>query len=258
MCGWGVFSKPSDSPVPGFALQYKRLSMAARIHFADLRLPEIVDLRSLTARELEPLLDEEIAAWRDELEWQFDLSASLVRRFVDLKALSGSALIEQGKPTGYMYYVIEDNKALLGDLYLRHGFRSMERENMLLRAAVDAMAPNRQVNRIESQLLMLQYDPARRLPGGMRPQLRTPVHARGFARNRSERGQAAASGAPRKLVGPLPRRSRPFDCGGLCRPYRQPHQRPIPHLDGRAALPLQYRPVSGVRGLFPAGLVRGI
>jgi len=140
--------------------------MAARLHLAELRPPDIVDLRSLTARDMEPLLEEEIAAWRDELEWQFDQSASLVRRFVDLKALSGSALIEHGKPTGYMYYVLEDNKALIGDLYLRHAFRTVDRENLLLHAAVEAIAPNRQINRIESQLLMLQYDPARRLPLG--------------------------------------------------------------------------------------------
>jgi len=141
--------------------------MAARLQLTQLRPPgfvDLVDLRSLTARDLEPLLEEEVAAWREELEWQFDLSASLVRRFVDLRALTGSALIEHGKPTGYMYYVLEDNKALIGDLYLQRELRTVERENMLLQAAVEAIAPNRQINRIESQLLMLQYDPARRLP----------------------------------------------------------------------------------------------
>jgi len=138
--------------------------MAARLHLTELRPPDIVDLRSLTARDLEPLLEEEIAAWRDELEWQFDQSASLVRRFVDLRALSGNAILDHGKPTGYMYYVLEDNKALIGDLYLRRAYRTVERENILLQAAVNAIAPNRQINRIESQLLMLEYDPARALP----------------------------------------------------------------------------------------------
>jgi ribosomal protein S18 acetylase RimI-like enzyme len=93
---------------------------------------------------------------------------------VDLRALSGNALIEQGKPAGYMYYVLEDNKALIGDLYLRRAFRTVERENMLLHAAVEAIAPNRQINRIESQLLMLQYDAARALP--------LPAFAHGYER----------------------------------------------------------------------------
>jgi len=138
--------------------------MASRLHFADLRPPERVDLRALNARDLEPLLTEEVAAWRDELEWQFDQSASLVRRFVDLRALNGSALLDHGRPTGYLYYVLEDNKALIGDLYLRRGYRTVEREDLLLRSALEAIVQNRQINRIESQLLMLAHAPERRIP----------------------------------------------------------------------------------------------
>jgi ribosomal protein S18 acetylase RimI-like enzyme len=138
--------------------------MASRLHFADLRPPDLVDLRTLNARDLEPLLNEEICAWRDELEWQFDQSASLVRRFVDLRALNGAALLDHGQPTGYLYYVLEDNKALIGDLYLRHGYRTVEREDALLRSAVEAIVHNRQINRIESQLLMLAHASARQLP----------------------------------------------------------------------------------------------
>jgi len=138
--------------------------MASRLHFADLRPPDLVDLRTLSARDLEPLLTEEISAWRDELEWQFDQSASLVRRFVDLRALSGNALLDHGQPTGYLYYVLEENKALIGDLYLRHGYRTAEREDLLLHAAVESIVQNRQINRIESQLLMLHHEPERRLP----------------------------------------------------------------------------------------------
>jgi GNAT superfamily N-acetyltransferase len=138
--------------------------MASRLHLADLRRPDLVDLRTLNARDLDPLLTEEIAAWRDELEWQFDQSASLVRRFVDLRALHGSALLDHGQPTGYLYYVVEDNKALIGDLYLRHSHRTIERENLLLDSAIEAIAQNRQIHRIESQLLMLAHAPGRQLP----------------------------------------------------------------------------------------------
>src|SRR5580704_2401249 len=98
--------------------------MAARLQLTQLRPPDIVDLRTLTARDLEPLLQEEIAAWRDELEWQFDQSAALVRRFVDLRALNGNALMEDGQVTGYVYYVLEDNKGLIGDLYVREPWRT--------------------------------------------------------------------------------------------------------------------------------------
>ena len=102
--------------------------MAARLHPAPSRPPEIVDLRRLSARDLEPLLQEETAAWRNELDWDFDKSADLVRRFVDLRALNGSALVEDGDVAGYLYYVVEDNKGLIGDLYVRRELRTPDRE----------------------------------------------------------------------------------------------------------------------------------
>ena len=137
--------------------------MAARQHPAPRR-PQVVDLRRLSAPELEPLLQEEIASWRDELDWDFEKSADLVRRFVDLRALNGIALIEDGACTGYLYFVLEETKGLIGDLYLRRDLRCREREDLLLDAALESIMENRQIRRIEAQLLMLEYVPGREVP----------------------------------------------------------------------------------------------
>ncbi len=124
----------------------------------------VVDLRRLSARDLEPLLEEETAAWRDELEWDFDKSAELVRRFVDLRALNGSALIEDNAVAGYMYYVLEENKGLIGDLYVRRDLRTAEREALLLEAALEPIMASPPIDRIESQLMMLSHVPERATP----------------------------------------------------------------------------------------------
>ena len=86
--------------------------MAARLQPAP---PDLVDLRRLPARDMEPLIAEEIQSWRRELEWEFEKSADLVRRFVDLRALSGCALMDGGEIAGYLYYVLEDGKGLIGE-----------------------------------------------------------------------------------------------------------------------------------------------
>ena len=138
--------------------------MAAQRYPALSRPPGIVDLRRLTARDLEPVLEEETAAWRDELEWDFDKSAGLVRRFVDLRALNGSAIVEDGEVTGYAYYVLEDNKAIVGDLYVRRTWRGVERENLLLEAALAPIMANSFIGRIESQLMMAGLAPGRATP----------------------------------------------------------------------------------------------
>src|ERR1039457_4081561 len=138
--------------------------MAARLHPAPERYREIVDLRSLSARDLDPLLEEECHAWRKELEWDFEKSADLVRRFVDMSALSGSALLEDGQIAGYVYFVLEEDKGLIGDLYLREEFRTVEREHELIASALEPVLDCPTVKRIESQLMMMRHNAARPLP----------------------------------------------------------------------------------------------
>jgi ribosomal protein S18 acetylase RimI-like enzyme len=121
-------------------------------------------LRRLSARDLDSLLEEECQAWRNELEWDFEKSADLVRRFLDMSALSGSALREDGQIAGYVYYVLEDDKGLIGDLYVRQELRTAERENLLIASALEPVMDCPAVKRIESQLMMLRYNPARPVP----------------------------------------------------------------------------------------------
>ena len=125
---------------------------------------EIVDLRRLGARDLAELLAEETAAWRDTLDWEFDKSADLVRRFVDIHALNGRALLVDGQPAGYLYYVVEDNKGLLGDLYIRHSMRTVDRENWLMDAGLAEMIATPGINRIESQILLMEFGLNRPVP----------------------------------------------------------------------------------------------
>jgi ribosomal protein S18 acetylase RimI-like enzyme len=138
--------------------------MAARQHAALNRPLELIDLRRVSARDLDPLLSEEVESWRTELRWDFEKSADLVRRFVDLRALNGSVLTEHGKAVGYLYYVIEDAKGLIGDLYVCREYRSAENELRLLTAGLQAILTNPPVVRIESQLMMLGSDSKRNLP----------------------------------------------------------------------------------------------
>ena len=138
--------------------------MAARLHPAPSAIAEVVDLRRLSARDLEALQTEEIAAWRAELEWDFGKSADLVCRFMDLRALNGSALVEGGEVTGYVYYVLEENKGLIGDIYVRQAFRTPDRENRLLDAVLRPIMASPSISRIECQLMMLQPLPDRQTP----------------------------------------------------------------------------------------------
>lgn len=139
--------------------------MAARIEpVAKAPAPELVDLRRLEAEDLDSVLEEETRAWREELHWDFRKSADLVRRFVDLRALNGSALISAGNVVGYAYYVLEDHKGLVGDLYVSRRLRNPENENRLLAAALEPLMRSRRTFRVESQLMMIDGTPGRSVP----------------------------------------------------------------------------------------------
>ena len=127
-------------------------------------LPEIRDLRVFTSSQLEPLIEDELRESAESLDWDFTRSAELVRRFVDLRALNGAALLDHRAVSGYCYYVYEEHKGLVGDLYIRPSVRSAELELLLLETAVRDMIASPFVSRIESQLMLSPMYPLHQLP----------------------------------------------------------------------------------------------
>lgn len=129
--------------------------MAARLEPAPgAHSLSLVNLRNLRSEDLDPLLDEEVEAWRNLLDWDFGKSAELVRRFVDMRALNGFALVADGEAAGYSYFVLEEHKGLIGDLFVRKAFSSAANENRLLESVLSGLTRTAQVTRIESQLMM--------------------------------------------------------------------------------------------------------
>jgi ribosomal protein S18 acetylase RimI-like enzyme len=137
----------------------------------DSALLRVVDLHQLRSQHLDRLLQEETLAWRERLSWDFEPSAALVRRFIDAQSLNGYALLVNEYPIGYCYFVAEERKGLIGDLYVLEDFFTPEYEERLLASVVDHMFRGGTVDRIESQLMMIRSGPSLALP------------ARGFARS---------------------------------------------------------------------------
>ena len=124
----------------------------------------LVDLRDVTSAHLEPLLQEETEEWRTELNWDYRPSADLVRRFADMRALTGFTLPGEKEIAGYGYYVCEDGKGLIGGLYVGRRYRNVENENKLLNAILDSMWRTPGTRRVEAQLMMLSSPLTRSMP----------------------------------------------------------------------------------------------
>jgi ribosomal protein S18 acetylase RimI-like enzyme len=116
---------------------------------------ELVDLRQLTPAALEGLLEEEVRGWREQLCWNFRPSADLVLRYVGMHALDGLALMHGSEAIGYSYFVAEERKGLVGDLYVRASSRTEDNERRLLQSTVELIFQAPAVKRVEAQLMMM-------------------------------------------------------------------------------------------------------
>ena len=120
---------------------------------------EILDLRLLRAEALKALFDEEQRAWRQELHWEYRPSVDLLRRHIDAHTLPGYAAVLQGETVGFCFFVYEDHKGLLGDLYVRAAWRNLAIASGLLEHALETLEQSPVVRRIEAQLIPFGLEP---------------------------------------------------------------------------------------------------
>lgn len=117
---------------------------------------EILDLRHFSSADLRPLLEDEIAMWGRLLSWDYSLSAEMILRYMDAKILPGYAAIERGSIFGYSFFVYEQSKGVIGDLFVRDGGRTPNRhevEERLLTHVIETLQQSPGIHRVEAQLL---------------------------------------------------------------------------------------------------------
>jgi ribosomal protein S18 acetylase RimI-like enzyme len=114
---------------------------------------DIHDLRQTSVRQLEPLLEEEARHWHDELHWDYRGALDLIKRFLEAHALCGCVAFENGSAAGYSFYVLEEQKGLIGGLYVSHRFSQAEIGRRLLEEMLFSMRGLPHLSRIEAQLM---------------------------------------------------------------------------------------------------------
>lgn len=113
----------------------------------------IVDLRQTTVRQLEPLLDEEARHWREELHWDYRGALELIKRFLEARALAGCVAFENGVAAGYCFYVLEEQKGLIGGLYVSPRYDQAAVGRSVLEQMLSGLRALPHLTRIEAQLM---------------------------------------------------------------------------------------------------------
>jgi ribosomal protein S18 acetylase RimI-like enzyme len=114
---------------------------------------QIVDLRQVHSRSLEVLFQEEARHWRDELHWDYSPSIDLIRRFIDSHSLNGYVAMDDGRPAGYGFYVLEDHKGLIGGLFVSSKAPQSVVTRELIGEMIESLHATPRLQRIEAQLM---------------------------------------------------------------------------------------------------------
>jgi len=113
----------------------------------------IVDLRQVNSRSLDVLFQEEARHWREELHWDYLPSIDLIKKFIDSHSLSGYVALQDGRPAGYGFYVLEDHKGLIGGLFVSSDFPQPSITQELLVEMFESLHATPHLERIEAQLM---------------------------------------------------------------------------------------------------------
>src|SRR6202167_2041380 len=116
-------------------------------------LMQILDLRQIPSRRLEPLFQEETRHLRDELHWDYRPSVDLIRKFIDSHSLGGYVALEDDKPAGYGFYVLEDHKGLIGGLFASSRYPQTPITHELLTDMLATLRATPRIHRVEAQLM---------------------------------------------------------------------------------------------------------
>jgi ribosomal protein S18 acetylase RimI-like enzyme len=136
--------------------------MALHTHIEAHRGPqpsgvEILDLRHFNSHHLRPLLDHETRMWQQLMTWDYRSSADMILRYIDSKILPGYAAVEDDHVGGYVFFVYEGGKGVVGDLYADQSIRLPESqgtvERLLAIHVIETLQQSPGIHRIEAQLL---------------------------------------------------------------------------------------------------------
>jgi len=113
---------------------------------------EVVDIRHFGAGDFAALLEAESSAWTKSLRWDYTPSVRLIAACLADKRLSGYALVADQRIQGYSFFLYEDQKGLIGNLFVEPNGSSREHALLLLDHVIETLKATPGLRRVEAQL----------------------------------------------------------------------------------------------------------
>lgn len=109
---------------------------------------------------LDALFDEQCREWLALLRWDYSGPSRLIRQVVRQRELVGFVAMNGSRTIGFAYYVVENERCSIGDIYVTKDWRGAGVDRQLAAAILDELEGGPQLHRIESQCVSVDNDGA--------------------------------------------------------------------------------------------------
>lgn len=121
---------------------------------------QIIPLVDVNVSQLEPLFDEQCEEWLEILGWNYSGASELIRQVVRDKDLNGYVAMSGGEAIGFIYYVVENTRCSIGEIFITKDWRGRGADKRLAEAAIERVGKITRVRRLESQSLSVENQAA--------------------------------------------------------------------------------------------------
>jgi ribosomal protein S18 acetylase RimI-like enzyme len=114
---------------------------------------QITPLVEADVSQLESLFDEQCQEWLDLLGWDYSGASALIRQVVRDRDLTGFVATSGSQVIGFIYYVIENTRCSIGEIFITKDWRGLGADKRLAEAVMERAGKITRVRRLESQSL---------------------------------------------------------------------------------------------------------
>ncbi|HEY9230932.1 MAG TPA: GNAT family N-acetyltransferase, partial [Blastocatellia bacterium] len=120
----------------------------------------IIPIGDADLTSLEALFDEQCREWLSLLRWDYTGPSRMIRQVARQRELDGFVAMSGSRTIGLAYYVVEDQRCSIGDIYVAKDWRGAGVDRQMAAAILDELERGPRLRRIESQCVSIDNDGA--------------------------------------------------------------------------------------------------
>jgi ribosomal protein S18 acetylase RimI-like enzyme len=120
----------------------------------------VIPLAAADLAALEVLFDEQCEEWRELLGWDYTGPSRLIRDVARARELSGFVAMYGSLTIGFTYYVFEENRCSIGEIFVSKDWRGIGADRELAAAVLRKLDVTPRIRRVESQSISVGNEEA--------------------------------------------------------------------------------------------------